>query len=109
INTPETVDPRRPVECYGLEASNEAKGLLKGRMVRLVANPDRELKDKYGRYLLYVYRDDGLFVNKDLLRGGFAREYTYGKPYSKQAEFRKVEEKAKESSMGLWSKCYTKV
>src|SRR4051812_13830391 len=40
INTPETVDPRRPVECYGPEASREAKHMLEARSVRLAANPD---------------------------------------------------------------------
>lgn len=105
INTPETVDPRKPVECYGSEASNEAKTLLDGRMVRLVANLSRELKDKYGRYLFYVYRDDGLFVNENLIKNGFAREYTFGKPYSMQVEFRKIEKEAVKENVGLWSKC----
>ena len=105
INTPETVDPRKPVECYGPEASNETKALLNGHLVRFAINPNRELKDRYGRYLLYVYRDDGLFVNEDLIKKGFAREYTYGKPYSMQAEFRSVEMLAKKSVVGLWTKC----
>lgn len=106
INTPETVDPRKPVECYGEEASNEAKELLTGRWVRLEANPDREPLDKYHRYLLYVYRDDGLFYNKFMIQNGFAHEYTFNhESYMYQDEFRKAEAAAKTSGAGLWKAC----
>jgi len=107
IDTPETVDPRKPVQCYGPEASTETKGLLTGHSVRLSLNPDREVKDMYGRYLAYVYRDDGMFVNEYLLENGFAREYTYtkSKPYSFQAEFREKEAGAQKEKKGLWGKC----
>jgi len=104
INTPETVDPRKPAECYGHEASEETRSLLVGHTVRLKANPNREKKDRYGRYLLYVYTGD-LFVNKYLVQDGFAREYTFGKPYSFQAEFKKAEGEAKVAGMGLWAVC----
>ena len=105
INTPETVDPRKPVECYGPEASKEAKELLTGRRVRLVFNPNRELKDKYNRYLAYVYRDDGLFYNELMIKEGYAREYTFGTPYSMQKEFRGIETESKSAKIGLWSAC----
>ena len=105
INTPETVDPRKPVECYGPEASAAAKELLDGRKVMLKYNPNREKRDKYGRYLLYAYRDDGLFVNEYMIQEGFAREYTFGTAYSMQKEFRKAENAAKREEKGLWVKC----
>lgn len=105
MNTPETVDPRKAPECYGKEASDETKSLLDGEKVRLVHNPNRETHDKYGRELLYVYRDDGMFVNEFLVKGGFAREYTVGKPYEFQAEFRADEAAAKAAGKGLWGKC----
>ncbi len=105
INTPETVDPRKPVECFGHEASQETSLLLSGHSVRLVGSPGRERRDKYGRYLLYVYRDDGLFVNEELLRLGFAREYTIGSAYSMQKEFRAKEAEAKQAKRGLWGVC----
>ncbi|MFA6432261.1 MAG: thermonuclease family protein [Candidatus Paceibacterota bacterium] len=104
INTPETVDPRKPAECYGHEASEETRSLLVGHTVRLKANPNREKKDRYGRYLLYVYQGD-LFVNKYLVQDGFAREYTYGKAYSFQDEFKKVEGEARAEKKGLWAVC----
>ena len=106
INTPETVDPRKPVECYGPEASKEAKELLTGRKVRLESNPGREALDIYHRYLLYVYRDDGLFYNEFMIKNGFAHEYTFNnEPYQFQAEFRKTEETAKSEGFGLWKAC----
>lgn len=107
INTPETVDPRKQPECYGKEASDQTKELLSSRQVRLKLNPNREEKDKYGRYLAYVYRDDGMFVNETLLKNGFAREYTYGKAYDFQKEFRELETEAKGAKMGLWGACTT--
>lgn len=105
INTPETVDPRKPVECYGPEASAEAKRSLTDRKVELKQNPDREARDRYGRYLAYVYRDDGLFYNEYMIENGYAREYTYGTAYSLQSEFKGIEKKAQKEGKGLWGKC----
>ena len=105
INTPETVDPRKPQECYGPEASHETKTLLTGMRVKLSLNPKREVTDKYGRYLAYVYREDGLFINEFLLEKGFAREYTVGKPYSFQKEFKNMESLSQKEKRGLWGVC----
>ncbi len=105
INTPEVVDPRKPVECSGPEASAETKSLLKGREVKLALNPNREKTDNYNRLLAFVYRDDGIFINELLIKDGFAREYTVGKPYQYQSEFRDAEKQAKMAGKGLWSKC----
>ena len=105
INTPETVDPRRGVECFGPEASKHTKELLSNQSIFLVLNPKREVLDKYGRYLAYVYREDGLFINEKLLTEGYAREYTYGKPYSFQKEFKSLEKKTKAAKKGLWGMC----
>lgn len=105
IDTPETVDPRKPEQCYGHEASDETKSLLVGHTVRLEFNPNRERLDKYRRYLAYVYRDDGIFLNEFLLKEGFAREYTFGKPYLKQKEFRGLEKAARAAKSGLWGVC----
>jgi micrococcal nuclease len=106
IDTPETVDPRKPIGCYGKEASSQAKELLAGRQVRLVSNPDRERTDKYHRYLLYVYRDDGLFYNEYMIEHGFAHEYTFNhESYQFQSEFKKAESEAKASGAGLWRAC----
>ncbi len=79
MDTPETVDPRRPVGCFGKEASNETKSLLTGKVV--VLQKDVSDVDKFGRILRYVFLplDNGqiLFVNDYLVREGFAKVYTY--------------------------------
>lgn len=105
IDTPETVDPRKPEQCYGHEASDESKRLLTGQSVRMKLNPNREERDRYNRYLAYVYLEDGTFMSEYLLTNGFAREYTYGKPYVYQKEFRSIEKEAKERKVGLWGMC----
>ncbi len=107
VDTPETVDPRKPEQCFGKEASDATKLLLTGHEVRLKLNPEREEKDKFGRYLAYVYRDDELFVNKHLLEQGYAKEYTYGKAYQRQKEFRATEKTSKENKIGMWAVCET--
>ncbi|MEK7463989.1 MAG: thermonuclease family protein [Patescibacteria group bacterium] len=105
IDTPETVDPRKPVQCFGKEASEMTKSMLSGRSVMLKIDKNKSNVDKFGRLLAYAYRDDGLFMNRFLLENGFAREYTYGKAYSLQKEFRKVEKLSKDTKLGLWKKC----
>jgi micrococcal nuclease len=79
--------------------------LLKKQNVRLNLNPDRETHDNYGRYLAYVYREDGLFVNEFLISNGFAREYTVGKAYDMQMEFRQAQAEAQRQNLGLWAAC----
>lgn len=103
IDTPETVDPRKPVQCFGKEASNKAKELLSGQRVRIEADPTQDTRDKYGRLLAYVYRDDGLFFNKTMIEQGYAYEYTYDVPYKFQSEFKTAEQTAKTNQRGLWS------
>ena len=104
VNTPETVDPRKPVECFGKEASEETKGLLVKHSVKLQTDSTQSLSDKFGRLLAYVYRDDGLFINEYLVENGYAHEYTYDIPYQKQVEFKKKEKTASESKEGLWGR-----
>jgi len=105
IDTPEILDPRKPIQCFGEEASSETKKLLENKEVRLELNPNREKTDKYDRLLAYVYSEDGLFINKYLLENGFAKEYTFDKSYLYQTEFRSIEKQAKSNLKGLWGKC----
>jgi micrococcal nuclease len=100
INTPETVDPRRPVQCYGHEASQKNKELVEGRQVRLVK--DVSETDKYGRLLRYVYVGD-TFVNLELVRQGYAHASTYPPDVAHESEFREAERQAREAKVGLWS------
>ena len=102
IDTPETVHPSKPIECYGVEARKKNKELVEGETILVeLGNPE---KDKYGRLLGYVYIDD-LFVNAELVRGGYAEVNSYGNPGSKIAELINIERDAKLKSTGLWSSC----
>lgn len=103
INTPETVDPRRPVECFGKEASMKAHELLDGKRVRIETESSQGERDKYGRLLGYVVREDGLFFNKYMIEEGYAYEYTYHVPYKYQAEFKAAQKQAETSLRGLWA------
>jgi micrococcal nuclease len=104
IDTPETKDPRKPVQCFGEEASRYTHDLLDGRKVRLEIDISQGERDRYGRVLAYVWREDGLFVNKNLVEEGYAHEYTYqGNIYTYQADFIAAEEAARSSQKGLWS------
>lgn len=102
VDTPETVDPKKEVECFGLEASNKAKELMQNKYVRLIEDPTQLDKDRYGRLLRYVYLTDGTFVNKLMIIQGFAHEYTYQTPYEYQNEFRVAQKTAQEQELGLW-------
>jgi endonuclease YncB( thermonuclease family) len=103
MDTPETVDPRKPVQCFGKEASNKAKELLIGKKVRIEKDSTQGEFDKYNRRLAYIYREDGLFYNKHMIEQGYAHEYTYNTPYKYQAEFKAAQKSAQENLIGLWS------
>lgn len=103
INTPETVDPRRPVQCFGKEASNRMKEIVNGKIVRLEYDDTQSLRDAYNRILAYVYLEDGQMVNRKMVAEGYAYEYTYLKPYKYQKEFRQLQQLAQSSGRGLWA------
>lgn len=103
INTPETVDPRKPVECFGKEASDKAKAVLTGKSVRLESDSTQDERDKYGRLLCYVFLADGTSFNKMMISEGYAYEYTYNTPYKYQTEYKQAEKEAKEAQKGLWA------
>ena len=103
IDTPETVDPRKPVQCFGKEASNKAKELLTGKKVRIEMDGSQGERDKYGRLLAYIYREDGLFYNKYMIAQGYAHEYTYDTLYKYQAEFKAAQKEAQDNQRGLWN------
>jgi len=103
LDTPESVDPIREVQCFGKEASNKAKELLFNKKVRIETDMSQGATDKYGRMLAYVYREDGLFFNKYMIEQGYAREYTYETVYKYQSEFKAAQKNAEISQLGLWS------
>lgn len=106
IDTPETVDPRRPVGCFGKEASREAKNLLSGKEV--IMQKDISESDKYGRLLRYIYlplEGQLLFVNDYLVRQGFAKILTYPPDVKFNEQFLEAEQAARREKRGLWDKC----
>ncbi len=105
IDTPESVAPDRPIECYGPEAKERAAELLPaGTLVRL--ERDVEARDKYDRLLAYVYRaEDDLFINLVLVQEGYAESFAYPPNTAHQASFDRAEAEAKAANRGLWPRC----
>src|SRR5262245_60091701 len=104
VDTPESVKPGTPVQCFAKAASAENRRLVEGREVRLV--PDVEARDRYGRMLAYVYRaSDGLFVNAELARRGYAKPLTIPPNVAHAAELRRAAAAARRDGRGLWSRC----
>ena len=103
IDTPETVDPRKPVQCFGKEASSKAKETLNGKYVTLVADETQGNTDKYKRYLRYVFLPDGTNYGLFMISNGFAHEYTYDSTYKYQSEYKSAEVDARNNNRGLWS------
>lgn len=103
VDTPETVDPRRVVGCYGKEASNFSKKTLSNQNVKLESDVLSGDRDKYKRLLRYVFLEDGQNFNQVLIEDGYGHEYTYkSMPYKYQEIFKKSEINARENSRGLW-------
>lgn len=111
IDTPETVDPRRGVGCFGREASDKNKELVLGKQV--VLEKDISETDKYGRLLRYVYLENVsttsgtslLFVNDYLVKSGYAKASTYPPDVKHQKLFSDSEAYARENKLGLWLNC----
>ncbi len=105
IDTPETVKPNTPVQCFGPEASARTKALL-SEGTRVLVQRDTEARDRYGRLLVYLWRAaDGLFVNADLVTGGFARILSIEPNTAHRADLAADAGAATKSGTGLWSAC----
>jgi len=117
VNTPETVDPRKTVECFGKEASDYLKKTLAGVEAAgySVAYDDTQQRtDKYDRHLVYLYVGDRTgsttkSINQQIIENGYGYEYTYRVPYKYQKEFKESERLARDEKRGLWADgvCYT--
>lgn len=103
VDTPETIDPRKSVQCFGKEAAAKTTALLTGQQVQLETDPTQGDRDRYHRLLAYIFLPDGTFVNKQLIAEGYAYEYTYATPYQYQEEFKKLQIEAEQSGKGLWA------
>jgi micrococcal nuclease len=107
IDTPETVKPGTPVQCFGPQASEENHRLVEGRTVRLVF--DRERRDDYGRLLAYVFTGigDGAkgSVNATLVRDGYARTLTIAPNTAHAGLLSRLQARAGKAGRGLWDAC----
>jgi micrococcal nuclease len=102
VDTPETVKPGTPVQCFGPRASSFDHRLVEHRWVRLVFGAER--RDVYGRLLAYVYLGHR-FVNAMLVRRGLARSLTIPPNDRFAPLFRRLELRAARSGRGLWGAC----
>ena len=100
VDTPETVDPRKPVQVFGKEASDFTKRIATGKDLRL--EYDQEQTDKYGRTLAYVYLPDGRMLNGEIIKNGYGFAYTKY-PFKYMDLFRNCERHARIAQVGLWS------
>ena len=102
VDTPETVKPDAPVQCFGPDASDENHRLVEGRTVRLTF--DREVRDDYGRLLAYVHTGKR-FVNAELVRDGYARTLAIEPNTAHAGAFQRLAAKAARAGRGLWGEC----
>ena len=100
VDTPETKDPRKPVQHFGKEAYAFTKKLVEGLKVRL--DYDLNKKDKYGRTLAYVYLEDGTFLNAEIIRKGYGFAYRHFL-FKYYDDFKEYEREAREKGIGLWA------
>ena len=100
VDTPETVDPRRPVQAFGKEASDFTRRIALNKVVKLEFDVER--RDRYNRTLAYVYLPDGVFLNAEIVRQGYGHAYTRF-PFRSLDQFRAYEREAREANRGLWS------
>lgn len=97
INTPETVDPRRPVECFGKEASEKANELLENKEIILENFSER---DKHGRILAYI-KVEGEDFGAKMISEGYAYSFK-SYPHDRLHLYNNLENKAQENKVGLW-------
>ncbi len=107
IDTPELHHPQKPVQCFAEEAKTFVTDLIDGNKVKLIADPEDDNRDLYGRLLRYVYLPDGTHVNAEIVRQGYGFAYTHF-PFIKIEEMRRFELEAREQNRGLWGGCQVK-
>jgi micrococcal nuclease len=104
IDTPETVHPTKPTECFGPEASARLAELAPvGTELRI--ERDVELRDRYGRLLAYLWSTDGTFINEALVADGYARTLPIDPNRAHRTTLADAESAARQAGAGLWSAC----
>jgi micrococcal nuclease len=109
MNTPESVHPKKPIECFGHEASAANKKLVEGKYVHL--EKDVSDTDKYGRFLRYVFvynlpsTTSAIFANAYLVGEGYAQVMTIPPDTKYHNYFQQLQDKAIANKKGMWAKC----
>lgn len=103
IDTPETVDERKPVQCYGPEASAHTKELLDGKNVELSRKPEED-RDEYDRLLRYVFFEEE-DIGARMIDEGYARSVCMPFPHPKCEEYAALEKGARAEKRGRWGAC----
>ncbi|MEJ0021056.1 MAG: thermonuclease family protein [Candidatus Doudnabacteria bacterium] len=101
VDTPEEFDQRKPVQCFAKQAAEKNKELVEGKTIKFYKDVDD--MDQYGRWLGFVYLEDGTFVNMELVKQGYAFAYPYPPDVSKSEEFAAAESYARTNKLGLWN------
>ncbi len=104
VDTPETHDPRKAVQCYGTAAAAFTKNLIGNNPVRLEADALNTNRDRYNRLLRYIYLPDGRLVNAEIIKQGYGFAYL-GFPFAKSDEFKNYQTNAMQQKIGLWYEC----
>jgi len=104
VDTPETKDPRKPVQCFGKAATQFTKDLIGDKPVRLEADPTNTNRDRYNRLLRYIYLQDGTLLNAKIIEEGYGFAYI-GFPFEKMDEFSQKQNEARQNERGLWAGC----
>ena len=107
LDTPETVDPRKAVQCFGREASAHGKELLPiGTPVTLEADPSQDARDRYGRMLAFIIveTEPGTTINytREMIAGGYGHHYVYRRPSLYADAFALAQDDAQVGGFGLW-------
>jgi len=104
VDTPESVKPGEPVECFAKRASEFNRREVDGKAVRLRFGVER--RDRYGRLLAYVYVEGrGRSINSDLVARGYGRVLVIAPNVEHAERYRRLERRARERQLGLWSSC----
>jgi micrococcal nuclease len=106
VDTPETVKPDTPVQCFGPQASRFEHEHVEGHRVRLLTGV--EPRDYYGRLLAYVWVEGPAlprFLEVELLRRGLARTLTFHPNDRFAHRFEGIAQKAARRGKGLWNAC----
>jgi endonuclease YncB( thermonuclease family) len=108
VNTPEISGPYTKSQCMGKESSQELRRLIQGKKVTVISDSLTPTHDSYGRLLAYIYTEDEILANEEMIKNGYAYEYTYkDEKYEMQNLFRERQTEAQNNQIGLWdnSKC----